>query len=1007
MLPTHRNTMKKAVPFAFIVFFFPGLILASNKTGNKRHTPISMCDSVQKMGAIMKDTLLFFKSSTYCYTVDTPEDQGLMTTEVTAERMAEFIHSADGSNQSYQVASVLGKTKINGKLETGDRLKVFSQGGKFIGYYYIKLVPAAYSGELLLFPNEMTKDSNRDLILQFTAGQRSPNATIQLLIPEGIEITKENVSVNVIGRGAVLLKDLEKQSIGRVGSNYLYSLVGNIGIEKTNTGGTMLKFRNIDLRPSNGADLVLKIKNVSFTKTGKYEFRAVYTTDKPEKLSSTGLGTEIGILTVKNTISDFERVVEVNPRYKENSQTYTKVQFKWTSVKNGSDIKLMKSLNEGKSWELTSAIVDEAHATATIGGLDPDRKYVFRLWTQKGTCKGFSNAVRFYSGKMDIKRFGVLADGNHDNTDQINKAIEDLHQSGGGTLLFSEGIYGVRTVHLKSNVYLYLEKGATIKALKGSDAPELSWFCSKKYRSGLSPTDKGPYFDPENFLTKQDVGHSYFRNALFFGERLDNVKIIGNGRLTGDGNLGTSDKIMNNPPESRADKMFSLKLCTNVEIGGFERNQDLWYGLEKDEPYYRGKEDSKEYDCENMLQIDRGGHFVLLATGTDHIYIHDTYLGKSNTSNVRDIYDFMGCNDATVSNIYCKVSSDDIVKLGSDCSLGFTRPSQNFKVRNIIGDTNCNLFQIGSESADDITDVCVDNIYVLGGNKAGFSISTNDGGHVRNIHLNCGHTGLVHAVSEMYRTTAPFFISISNRGRVLGANVSRYTFTENGNTRDELLCTNVSLGRVENILLKGVNVYEVYAGSSFKGKRWEQYDGTQRKATPIVAGYKLPDSNDVSGGLNFTLPDGKHTGYIENISFDNIHLLVKGGNPATDSERVPRELGVGQYNVSNLGVQPSYGLWARHVKDLVIDSCSFNYEIRDARYALYLDDVQGAKINSVRTVQAEGNAFVIGLKKTSSISMVNSILFRDKWGNSPSDLPTLNNVSGSLGIPFKQDDTSR
>ena len=32
----------------------------------------------------------------------------------------------------------------------------------------------------------------------------------------------------------------------------------------------------------------------------------------------------------------------------------------------------------------------------------------------------------------------------------------------------------------------------------------------------------------------------------------------------------------------------------------------------------------------------------------------------------------------------------------------------------IIGDTNCNLFQIGSETADDIQDLYIDNIYVLG-----------------------------------------------------------------------------------------------------------------------------------------------------------------------------------------------------------------------------------------------------------------------------------------------------
>ncbi|HET9571681.1 MAG TPA: endopygalactorunase [Bacteroidales bacterium] len=988
--------MKKTIGFVFFVFFLPGLIFASTQSSRRFDSGIAFCDSVQKMGSIVGDTLIFFKSSTYSFTVDTPEDQGLVSSDLSIEKIPEFIHSKDGVVQTYQITNALGVVKTQGKLESGDRLNVISTGKK-IGSYFVKCMPAAYSGELLLFPPAMTQETSRDLVLHFTAGQRSPNSTVKIYIPQGIEITKENTLVNVIGRGTVFLKDLDKQSIGRVGTNYSYSKVGQVSIEKYE-GGTVLVFRNLDLRPSNGADLVLTIKNVRFPKAGKFPFRAVYTTNKPEVLTSAGLGSEMNVLTVNETISDFERVLDANLKYQENPQKYTQVDFKWSPIKKGAEIQLMKSVDEGKNWELTSVLVDETNAKVSIKNLEPNKDYLFRLRSKKGSSKGFSNIVRFYSGKMDVKRFGVIADGKHDNTDQINKAIEYLHQSGGGTLLFSEGTYSVRTIHLKSNVYLYLEKEATIKALKGSDAPELSWFCSKQYRSGLSPTDKGPYADPENFLTKQDVGHSYFRNALFFGERLDNVKIIGNGRITGDGTVGTSDKIMNNPIGSRADKLFSLKLCTNVEIGGIDKEKDLWYGPEKDEPYYREQNGEKDEDCGNMLNIDRGGHFVLLATGTDHIYMHDTYLGKFQTSNVRDIYDFMGCNDAIVSNIYCKVSSDDIVKLGSDCSLGFTRPSQGFKVRNIIGDTNCNLFQIGSESADDITDVCVDNIYVLGGNKAGFSISTNDGGHVKNIHLNCGHTGTVHSISEMYRTTAPFFISISNRGRVLGANVSRYKFTENGNTRDELLCTNVSLGKVENISLKGVNVYEVYGGSSFKGKRWEQYDGTQRRATPIVAGYKLPDSADVAGGLNFTLPDSKHTGYIENITFEHIHFLVKGGNPASDSELIPRELGVGQYNVSNLGIQPAYGLWARHVKDLVIDSCSFNYEKPDQRYAVYLDDVQGASLHSVGMVKAADSPFIIGLKKSSSINLINCFTYQNSWGNSVSVVPNMEQLSGNQNI---------
>jgi polygalacturonase len=610
---------------------------------------------------------------------------------------------------------------------------------------------------------------------------------------------------------------------------------------------------------------------------------------------------------------------------------------------------------------------------------------MFRLYIKSGENKGHSNIVKFYAGKLDVKTYGVTGEDGHDDTDKINEAIDFLNEIGGGTLLFSDGIYNMRTVHLKSNVYLYVSQGATVKALKGADAPESTWFSDKKYRSGLSPTDTGPYADPENYLTKQDVGHHYFRNTMFFGERLDNVKIVGNGLITGNGNLVTGDKVMNNAPDNRADKMFTLKLCTNIEIGGIARQQDLWYDSAKDEPYYINDDGTKDFNTSNMLNIDRGGHFVLLATGTDNINVHNTYFAKHHQSNARDIYDLMGCNNITVKNIYSKVSSDDIVKPGSDCSLGFTRPARNYKVRNIIGDTNCNLFQIGSETADDIMDVHVDNIYVLGANKAGFSISTNDGGHIKDIHLNCGHTGPLHSRSKMYRSFTPFFISISNRGRVLGAEVGKYTFSDNGEKHNELLVKNVNIGMVENILINNIDVHEVYAGSSFgeKSARWKPYDGSQRRTTPIVAGYSLPDHDSVEGGLDFKLPNGKHTGYITNIDFKDVHVLVKGGNPATDTTMLAPELGVGQYNASNLKVLPSYGLWARHVKNLTVDNCSFNFESPDNRYPIFLDDVLDSKFSSIKAVRSRNKVHVIKTKSAQNTLIQDVIYYVNKWGKEP------------------------
>lgn len=916
---------------------------------------------------ITKDTLVIVSGSTYSYTVDTPEDQGLISTKTNVPGLLLQIAAKDGSEQRYQVVSSDGIVKIEGDVVTGDRLIVTNFDGTSRKTYHIVTRPMALSGQLRLQKEQITVNTNRDLTLYFTAGQRSPDATVRIYVPAGITPTLDNTTVNVIGRGTVKLKDLATQSIGRVGTKYSYSKVGDVSITKTADGSSVITFTHLDLRPLNGPDLVIVIGNVNLPKTGKHIFKATYTTSKPDVLTSAGTGPETATLTTVRTISDLERLLDKSSPYKETSTTYSQVSLRWTPTKDA-DVQLMYSF-EGDTWERAPAIIDPKNGTATLTGLAPNKLYIFRLLVKKGENKGLSNFAHFYSGKMDINLFGSK-DWKQDDTQKINGAIEYISQLGGGTLLLSEGVYPVRTIHLKSNVYLYVDKGATIKAIKGADAPEATWFSDKQYRSGLSPTDDGPYADPENYLTKQDVGHHYFRNTMFFAERQDNIKIIGNGLITGDGNLVTGDRVMNNAPDNRADKMFTFKLCTNIEIGGIYREEDLWYDPDKDEPYYINSNGSKEYNAGNMLNIERAGHFVLLATGTDNIHVHNTYFAKNHTGNARDIYDFMGCNNVTVTNIYSKVSSDDIVKPGSDCSLGFTRPARNYKVRNIIGDTNCNLFQIGSETADDIMDVHVDNIYVLGANKAGFSISTNDGGHIKDIHLNCGHTGKIHSRSKMYRTFAPFFISISNRGRILGAEVGKYAFNDHGEKHNELLVKNVNIGQVENIILNGIDISEVYAGSSYGDKgRWKPYDGSQRRATPIIAGYALPDTQEVEGGLDFRLPNGIHTGYIKNVLFNDVNVLVKGGNPISDIEKTPPELGVGQYNASNLKVQPSYGLWARHVKDLTVKNCSFNYEKPDSRHAIYLDDAIGAHISSVKLDQPTDNDKVIQTKNSSDIKV--------------------------------------
>lgn len=909
------------------------------------------------------DSLILYSGQTCRYTVDTPEGEGVVSTLLPVSGLLERLSGTSGA--TYRLTDARQQPRTGGMPQSGDRLEQLSPAsGKVVKCYKVGIREAALPPSLQLQREAVTAGVSQDITLDFFAGQRTPMAEVNILVPAGIDVTLDNATVDVIGRGPVVLRELPKQSIGRTGTNYSYKQVGKATLHPAGKKGTVIRFSELDLRPSNGPDIRLTIKGVTAPRAGEYRFEASYTTSKPQVLRSPVTTVS---LRATSTIADFVRLPLRRAYYKD-TQDFFGASFSWTPVRDAQEFEVLYSTDEGRHWELLPREMrsSDADGQLNISRLQPNKLYAFKMRVPKGPARGDSNIAWFYSGEWDALGQGVQGNGTADDTDRINELIARVHRLGGGIIRFPEGDYPVRTLHMQSHVWLHVDKGAVIRALPGADAPEVTWFCDRAYRSGLSPTDPRPYQDPENYLTKQDVGHTFFHNSMFFGERIENVKIVGNGRITGDGRIVTTDRVMNNAPERRCDKMFTFKLCKDIEIGGLYTDRDMWYDPEWDIPYYI-EDGQRIYSDSTMLHIDQGGHFVLLATGTDGIHVHDTYFGKYSTANARDIYDFMACNDVRVLNIYSKVSSDDIVKPGSDCSLGFTRPVSGYRVRNIVGDTNCNLFQIGSETADDIQDLYVDNIYVLGANKAGFSISTNDGGHIKNVYLNSGKTGPLHHRSVMKRTRAPFFISISNRGRVLGADVKMFTFRENGVERKELLVTDSNIGKVENIFIHGVDISEVYGGSSFRGDRWKPYDGSQHEAPPIIAGFKLPDTKAVKGGLTFRMPDGRHTGYIRNIRFSDVDLTVKGGHLEADAGAFPPEIGVGRYNVGDLKTQPAFGFWFRHVDGVTLENCTVRTEQPDARHAVYLDDVLNATITDLKVAEGINGKEAVGSVRSENI----------------------------------------
>ena len=105
---------------------------------------------------------------------------------------------------------------------------------------------------------------------------------------------------------------------------------------------------------------------------------------------------------------------------------------------------------------------------------------------------------------------GATGDGRTVDSPAINKAIEAVAAAdGGGTLVFPAGTYMCFSIHLKSHVDLWLDRGCTILA---ADSP----------KAGDTTGYNGGTYDPaepnDPWTPYQDYGHNHWHNSLLWAE---------------------------------------------------------------------------------------------------------------------------------------------------------------------------------------------------------------------------------------------------------------------------------------------------------------------------------------------------------------------------------------------------------------------------------------------------------------------------------------------------------
>ena len=156
----------------------------------------------------------------------------------------------------------------------------------------------------------------------------------------------------------------------------------------------------------------------------------------------------------------------------------------------------------------------------SLYGLIPDSSYELELLFQDGSQAGLSFHTESESVALNVKRFNAKGDGQTDDTQAIQTAIMSVPKH--GRVIIPAGTYKVNTLFLKSDFTLEIQKGAML--LYDGD------FHKSPILPGYTTTKSGEYY-----LGSWEGNPLDTYAALMMGIQVENVQIIGEGVLDGQG----------------------------------------------------------------------------------------------------------------------------------------------------------------------------------------------------------------------------------------------------------------------------------------------------------------------------------------------------------------------------------------------------------------------------------------------------------------------------------------
>ena len=508
----------------------------------------------------------------------------------------------------------------------------------------------------------------------------------------------------------------------------------------------------------------------------------------------------------------------------------------------------------------------------------------------------------------DVRRFGATGDGKTVDSPAINKAIEAVAAAGGGTLVFPAGTYVCFSIHLKSHVDLWLDRGCTILAADSPKPGESTGYNGGTYDAAEPNDPWTPY---------QDYGHNHWHNSLLWAENEHDFGIYGTGLIHGKGlSRGTTSSApgyegFKAEQAGVGNKAIALKNCHNVTLRDFS--------------------------------VLKGGHFALLATGVDNMALDNLLIDTD-----RDGFDIDCCRNVRVSN--CTVNSpwDDGICPKSSYALGYARSTDNvtissnyvtgiYELGTVYAGTwkrfpddahvpRNGRIKCGTESNGGFRNIAITG-NVLEGCK-GISLETSDGAYLEDIAIT-GNT-----MREIM--DAPLFLRLNRRNRgpkeTMRKGTLRRVVISNLVSYNSVASTSSVLSGIPENLIEDVKLSNCFFGHQGLPTRATIGWGDQSKPMPDWKSLKVPEIEDAYPELLRFGPTPCNAFFIRHLKhLEMSHVEVAPSNPDPRPAFWLEDVNRADFFAITAPPQPNFSLhnvtdlrifWSRAAKDTTLATAS-------------------------------------------------------------------------------------